>query len=472
MFLKVADSESIVQTSRGIYRSRPRDLSLPSASTNLCGHGKSGFEMYDVEVISNPIDRPPTHSRWLILADDRTGAADCASAFASRGLSTVVAWSGERSRDIPHADVVAYDARTRELDAAAAIATQRHVLERFAGSGGRLYKKIDSTLRGHPAAEIRATLDWLKETTGRAFAVLAPAFPATGRTTFNAHLYLNGESLERSELWRHDRTYENANLLDMLASSRVSAMHIPLQTVEAGALVLRTQLEQCGKHSDCVVVCDAVTQADLESIALAASATEALLIGSAGLAHALASQVALRPKEALRFSRSFQGTLVVVGSLAQQSRSAARVLAESGEARHVRIDAHSLLDGHALNIGPIVSALDAGTDVLLELMARERPDPSMVTVLVDRLGGVLSSVGSHIGALVATGGETAAAMLDHLRVHAMRLVGEIEPGIVLGVSQGERTIPVVTKAGAFGDEGTLLRIARRLRRIKTTGLVE
>jgi uncharacterized protein YgbK (DUF1537 family) len=73
--------------------------------------------------------------------------------------------------------------------------------------------------------------------------------------------------------------------------------------------------------------------------------------------------------------------------------------------------------------------------------------------------------------LVATGGETAAALLARLGAHGIRLLAEIEPGIPLGLTLGEVSVPVVTKAGGFGDEDCLKRIIERLRSIRQTGNV-
>ncbi|OAI65685.1 Hrp-dependent type III effector protein, partial [Ralstonia solanacearum] len=60
----------------------------------------------------------------------------------------------------------------------------------------RLYKKIDSTLRGNVAAEVAA----LVPVAG--LAVVAPAFPAAGRTTRNARQWLHGVAVEETEVWR------------------------------------------------------------------------------------------------------------------------------------------------------------------------------------------------------------------------------------------------------------------------------
>ena len=108
-------------------------------------------------------------------------------------------------------------------------------------------------------------------------------------------------------------------------------------------------------------------------------------------------------------------------------------------------------------------ALAAGGAVLLELALTPDPDLEQGPLLAGRLAALVKTAMPRIGALVATGGETACALLWHLGVHGIRLVDEIEPGVPLGLTLGPLSIPVVTKAGAFGDGDTLLRCLRRLK---------
>ena len=99
--------------------------------------------------------RPIMTACWLIIADDLTGAADCAVAFAKRGLDAAVLWGhGEDSG----ASVLSVDADSRHLPAAEAAARQLTAQAAHWRPGVRLYKKIDSTLRGQPAAELAAQL--------------------------------------------------------------------------------------------------------------------------------------------------------------------------------------------------------------------------------------------------------------------------------------------------------------------------
>ncbi|NEB78145.1 hypothetical protein G3I40_23405, partial [Streptomyces sp. SID14478] len=70
--------------------------------------------------------------------------------------------------------------------------------------------------------------------------------------------------------------------------------------------------------------------------------------------------------------------------------------------------------------------------------------------------------GGAVDALVLTGGETAAAVLAGLGADGFDLLDEPEPGIAQGLLTGARRIPLVLKAGGFGDDATLLRLHRGL----------
>jgi 4-hydroxythreonine-4-phosphate dehydrogenase len=71
-----------------------------------------------------------------------------------------------------------------------------------------------------------------------------------------------------------------------------------------------------------------------------------------------------------------------------------------------------------------------------------------------------------IGGLVVTGGATARAVLSKLGIAALRVVGEVETGVPILVAEGSG-LPVVTKAGDFGDRETLLRCRLVLQRRST-----
>jgi uncharacterized protein YgbK (DUF1537 family) len=410
--------------------------------------------------------------RWLILADDLTGAADCAIAFGRRRHEAVATWGDATMASHNQADVWAHNAASRSLSAEAAVARHLDVLASFPMSGRALFKKIDSTLRGQPAAEIAATLARLGSGLERVFAVLAPAFPATGRTTIDSRVLVHGMVLEETELWQRDHTYLNADLVDVLATAGVRSEKVTLAAVRGGNLEAR--LAGIADEGNVVAVCDAETEHDLSLIAEAGlhASPASVFIGSAGLAHALAILDRTSGAEPLRIPASKFGTLTVVGSLAGASRAGARRLKATGAVAHFPVEPETLTGGdvnRAKMAASVMERLAAGGDALVEISLNNSPNMSLGLQLAQNLAAALKVAAPVIGAFAATGGETAAALLSGFGVNGIRLADEIEPGVSLGLTLGSLSVPVATKAGAFGDENSLVRINERLRAVRTRG---
>jgi uncharacterized protein YgbK (DUF1537 family) len=403
--------------------------------------------------------------RWLILADDLSGAADAGVAFALRGLITEVHWHRVR-RDRECAvslapDVVAFDTDSRRLDAAAAAERQREALRRLHAPGVTLFKKMDSTLRGQPAAEIAAIHQYAG---GRV--VVAPANPAMGRITRAGRVWVHGQPLEQGETWRGEPGYPSADLGDILGSAGLHAIKLPLEVVRSPS---RLAASLCAAQASPVFICDAENDADLTHIARAGQAPGAttLFAGSAGLAQALARLQPPRRFAPLDLRPAIAGSLIVVGSLSSISRGAAAELARSGQVRTVRVSGERLCTqpGELGQLGPqVADMLAAGHDVGVEI----EPEPRLARgpALVRALAAVLEPARHVAGGLVATGGETAAALLDGWYFERIRLIDEVAPGMSLGVALGERQLPLVTKPGAFGDHASLLHALAALRRLR------
>jgi uncharacterized protein YgbK (DUF1537 family) len=403
-------------------------------------------------------------NRWLILADDLTGAADCGIVFARHGRETVVVWGdGEATGDVVAADV---DSR-RDPPAQAAA---RHVAVQAARrrEDMRLYKKIDSTLRGQPAAELAAQLAALRRDGARApLAVCAPAFPATGRVTIGGRVVVHGVPLEQTPLWAREHSYANASLPDILATAGLTCEVIALDTIRAGADAIASRLGEAGRAGIDVAVCDAVEVTDLDAVARASlTLTEAMWVGSAGLAAALAAVEA--PPRAAAPVRIGEGVvLMVIGSVAEASRRQAADVIASGLVIRVAITPEVLFGGAgtagwAEAMRSLAAAALSAKPVLVEIASAARPDLRRGAELAGRLAELIEVATPKIAALFATGGETACALLSRLGVTGIRLLDEAEPGVPLGVTLGARRVPVITKAGAFGDAHTIRRCLAKL----------
>ncbi|MBB5701255.1 uncharacterized protein YgbK (DUF1537 family) [Ochrobactrum daejeonense] len=414
--------------------------------------------------------------RWLVIADDLTGAADCAMGFARFGLTAAVGWgtNWEENRDT-RPPVFSYDADSRALSAVAAAFRHRQILAHQLDDHRLLFKKIDSTLRGQPAAEMAATLETLSAHGRRAFGILAPAFPSVGRSTLNGRIVVSGRSLEETEIWKRDHSYRNADLIDVLASAGIKAELVGIDAVRAGGKTLASAMEQVARSGAAIAVCDAEIDDDLMNIAGASIVLDPapFFIGSAGLAYALATLEDRTERPSPPLEPTSNGMLLVVGSVAAVSRASARKLVTSRSISHIPVEPAILLaDNPAARLAlgrDVANRLAAGEDLLVEIVANDDPDKTLGAALAAGLAEALAPTANCMGAFAATGGETAAALLSRFGVNGILLVDEIEPGIALGLTRGKISIPIATKAGAFGNEDSLGHIASRLKFVSTEG---
>jgi uncharacterized protein YgbK (DUF1537 family) len=368
-----------------------------------------------------------------IQADDLTGACDTAAPFAVRGLETLVIVQdpdGRTSAAGAGADVLAIDTETRERSSEVA----REMAHR-AGAALRaaapavLYKKVDSTLRGRIAAE----LDGMLEGVGVVTTLLAPAFPAQGRTVLDGRLLVDGRPVEETPI-ALDPTAPatGASVLALLATADTRpAGLLPLATLRRGREAVDARIERFSASGGRALVADAETAPDLAVLADAGRGRPLLLAGSAGLATALARREACAVtgrREPLRGP-----LLVVTGSAHPSTRTQVMRLG--------RRDGLEVLappdDGRAADPARRTGITRSLAESARARIERERP-----------------------GAVLLTGGETAIAVLRALGAAGLRLTGLLEPGLALGALAGGPFdgLAVLTKAGGFGDADALVRV--------------
>lgn len=411
----------------------------------------------------------------LIIADDLSGAADCAIGFASAGYRTVVTLDGQaQGLDVPIADVIAADTDTRRLTPADAAQRTLAAWQALREPGRRLYKKIDSTLRGNWAAEVAA----LQPLAG--LAIIAPAFPATGRTVLGGRVFVRGEPLEATDTWKLENAGRAADLHTMLAEAGVSTAQLGVDALREDDQALMARIAAVAASGIHALVVDAQTKEDLIALArTTAQMDEALFwVGSGGLAREMASLEGLFDPRVARSDASTSArqqrrdsVLVLVGSLSAVSERQCALLRERAGMIELTVPPAVLRGGehHADSSqwqARIGEALGRGTDLLLRIGSDDAFDPGEGALLSAALARLVKPHVSALGGLIATGGETARAMLSAVGVGSVELLAEIEAGVAvgkpIGVSTCQPHLRIVTKAGAFGTDHALFAAWRYL----------
>jgi len=396
-----------------------------------------------------PAASPPVLPHVLALADDLSGAAETACALGGPVRLSLTAADVAGSA-AAHDLVVDLD--TRHLPPAAAAHAVRTAL-RAAPSGPPrlLYKKVDSQLRGHLAAEAAAYAE------GAEAVVIAPALPAARRTVTGGVVHVNGVPLHRTDGWRAERAAAPRSLPEALSGLPVRT--VPLDVVRAQPGTLDAELRRIaasGAHP----APDAVTDADLDAVAAAVLRLGPgfRLLGSGGLAAAL-GRALVRPAATLPPApgpaQDGAPLLFVVGTAEPGAVAQIAHLAALG-AHHVPLDPADLAAGTVRP--PRTGAAAALTVLSIDGSAGLRPGAGRA--LSASLGALAAAYPGRPD-LVLTGGETARTTLDALGTSELEPLGEIHHGAVHSRTPDGRQ--VVTRPGSYGAEDSLLRIAVALR---------
>jgi uncharacterized protein YgbK (DUF1537 family) len=380
-----------------------------------------------------------------IIADDLTGAADTGVQLVRAGYQSAVFF---RPTEVLAGDLdaVALDTDSRAMPAG--FATKRVVEAAHVARGAQIiYKKLDSTLRGNVAAELAAALNAAR----RDRVIVAPAFPAAGRTTVDGTQLVHGVPVDETEMGSDPSTpVRESHVPTMLAGSFAS-----VDTLSAEDLADPERVRLTLEGTECVVV-DAEHDAELEALVRAVpDPVRVLWSGSAGLALALGG-VYPGPHvgDAGVLRTPARPVLVVIGSLSGVAREQLRRLVE--EYGEVAVPVGGGEFGAVE--GAVAAAREAlaggGCAVVHSPEERGATSESVLGSLAEVVAR-LSEEGLFEG-LVLTGGATAVGVARRLGASGIRLEGEVETGIPMGVLIGSRPYPVVTKAGGFGGPDTLV----------------
>jgi len=339
--------------------------------------------------------------RLAIIADDLTGALDAAAPFAAVAGGVVVATRPDALGEALEsgAGVVAVSTRSREIAPAAAQDRVAAVLAALP-AGTRVFKKVDSRLKGNVADELAAF--------GDRPLLAAPAIPEFGRCVRDG----------------------------MLEGFGVDA-----------PIAIRAAL---GPSAERAFVPDVLAPADFAA-ALAATGPDTVLLGARGLAVALATAFGLAPPPALGTGGLARPLVMAVGSTDPITMAQVRRLRRDLDAlAYVSAPGGQVPPPHAIARRAMVTIIRAAQHT------GARPPAAEVAA---RFAAGVAPWMADARAIVLTGGATAEAVFDALGETRITVAGEALPGMPLAIVGGRQA---VTKSGGFGAPDCLLRLAGAL----------
>lgn len=425
-----------------------------------------------------------------IIADDLTGANDTALQYFKKGCSSrVVIDFSENILEADDVDVWAVSTESRNIDKESALEKIIEVAQKSKelSKSENYYKKIDSTLRGNTGLEIVALLEALEKD----IAIVAPAYPEENRTTIGGYQLLNGIPIERTQCALDPKSpiYDSC-VADILKKDLNSQLHPLIGTIEfntvvkgAGPIVLKlNELVQKGKK---IIIIDAISNTDLEQIALAIdkSQYDILPCGSAGLANAISKAIGEDIKKERVENIPKCAKLVLSGSATQLcANQIQRLKEERKDIFCIDLTIEDIIkEVDIARIDEICEKLNQNIDVVIHssLINQELKEESALNKLIDAgiakadfpskitdfLANILYEINQRANfILIMIGGETSFKCAQKINSVYLEILDAIAPAIPLCIDVNGKIIS--TKSGNFGTNSTLVEILNYFDRFK------
>ncbi len=399
------------------------------------------------------------------IGDDFTGSSDLANTLVKGGMAVTQYCGIPQAPAAPGVEAGVVALKTRSVPAAEAVEQSLAALDWLLAQGCRqIFFKYCSTFDSTPKGNIGPVIDALMERLGAQTAIVCPAFPGTGRTLYQGHLFVGDRLLSESGMQDHPLTPmtdpDIRRWLSLQTARKVG--HLPHAIVAQGTAAIAEGLaRECAAGAGPVVI-DAISDADLHAIG-AAAAGLALVTGGSGVALGLPENFR-RAGLLSGTNDGFQGVagpgVVLSGSCSRATRAQVARYRAGHPAREITADAvmsgettaASLRDFVLANLdaAPIIFSSADPEEVRRAQVAHgtERLATAIETLFAE-LAGELARSG--IRRIVSAGGETSGAVVRGLGCEALRIGPEIDPGVPALRVEGA-ALALALKSGNFGGE--------------------
>lgn len=396
-----------------------------------------------------------------VIGDDFTGSSDIALTLAQAGMRTVqyVHTPEANAPDDIEAGVVSLKSRSCAVEQA--VSDSVHALQWLKKQGCELIifkycSTFDSTKTGNIGPVMDALIDALDCIDP---VIVCPAFPATGRTIYQGHLYVFDQLLSECGMQNHPITpMTDPDIRRWLQhQTKHTVGHLPLNTLRDGHA--REHMLNEVTNSRQRIVCDAVADSDLIELAKAAKGFT-LITGGSGIAIGLPALFGNTATQTTPWVGEKGPALALSGScsattLAQvahhKNRGGAHLAISIPKLLNSDINAQELIDwALSQSTLPLISTSDSPEQVS-QLQQEHGTDKTASTI--EAFFGELASLACSQGVtrLISAGGETSGAIVQALSIDAMEIGPMIDPGVpALRVSN--RGLNIALKSGNFGTE--------------------
>lgn len=396
------------------------------------------------------------------IGDDFTGSSDLANTLAKQGMHTVQ-YTGVpefAAQSDVEAGVIAL--KSRSIDPREAVRQSLEALAWLQEQGCTQFMfKYCSTFDSTHEGNIGPVADALTKALNADKVIVCPAFPGTGRSVYQGHLFINDMLLNESGMENHPLTpMTDPDLRRWLtAQSSLNVGHVSSFAVLEGADAIAKALDEQQRKGNSLIVVDAIRDEDLMQIGTAAS-EHVLITGGSGIAMGLPA--------------NFKAKGLIAGDVTRWTGQEGRCVALSGScsrATRAQVEEHAKTDPifevsasevmnntvtpqHVVEWAlkqegvPLIysSAAPETVAAAQELFGRE-----VVASSFEKFFAQVSKllVESGVSRLLIAGGETSGAVVEGLNLQSLDIGVEIDPGVP--ALRAGKDLVIALKSGNFGS---------------------
>lgn len=407
------------------------------------------------------------------IGDDFTGSSDLANTLSKQGMRCVQYCGVPKSTADGAVEAGVIALKTRSIPVADAVQQSLAALEWLRAQGCvQFFFKYCSTFDSTSDGNIGPVADALAEALDAHQVIVCPAFPGTGRSIYQGHLFVNDRLLNESGMQNHPLTpMTDPDIRRWLAHQTVYPVgHVAAEAVMAGAAAIKTALEAEQDAGNRLIVVDALRDTDLMEIGEAAAGLP-LITGGSGVA--------------LGLPRNFRRRNQIAAAGLHWRGETGKCVALSGScsiATRAQVSQHSKTNpAYEVNAADVIAgALDAVTvtDWIMKAdgipLVYSSADPAVVKDIQHRFGREKSAaaletffadiarqlVDAGIGKILTAGGETSGAIVEGLNLTTLEIGPEIDAGVP-ALRASDRLV-IALKSGNFGAPDYFEKAARVL----------
>jgi len=375
----------------------------------------------------------------VVIADDLTGAAELGGIGLRYQLKVEI---NTQVNPLSNADLLIIATDTRSLKKEEAIAEMRRITREVAELKPTLiYKKVDSVLRGHLVAELRAHTDVL----GLQGSLLVAANPALNRLIKDGEYTVNNQPLHQTAFANDpDFPVNTSSVKDILFNEEVAV----------SVLKKEQALPPSG-----ITVAEVHHEDDLAIWAKKSSGQPLLLAGGSGFFSAILRGLGYQEaKPDIDITKEIRGhSLLVCGTAFKKSQDAIRdlhsnggwvsympqgILHDAGDAENLYADWCGEIIALMVSFDKAIIAVDTNLmmDIPVAPGAIRRKISRVVKDIIEQ---------TKVVELLIEGGSTAFAILQGLGFAGFYPVEELAPGVIRMRVEGADGMYLTIKPGSY-----------------------